>query len=168
MAKPGDVVDRADALMRRRRSFVARVPVPAPAPTTSDAVDRLTGEAERGAATTGSEDSQANTLDAAEELDDLPVLTDVVAIEDDIDGEDDRLQERIDDTQVALLAAQIAHAIGEQLACDLPGLIEAALASAGEQLSRGIGATMETALQDFIAHRRQLALPLDEPRDGEL
>jgi hypothetical protein len=147
--------------MRPRRSFVAKPPA------TSDAVDRVADAPEKGAWPTSDEAPRADKLDAAEELDDLPVLTDVVAFDDAIDGAD-RRQERIDETQVALLAAQIAHSIGEQLARDLPGLIETALASAGEQLSRGIGATMETALQDFIAHRRQLALPLDEPRDGDV
>ena len=164
MANPGDVVDRADALMRRRRSFVAKAPPP-PASGAEDGEPRKPG---MDAAATYGGDTQAIKPDAAEELDDLPVLTDVVACEDDNNGFGDRLQERIDDTQVALLAAQIALAIGEQLACDLPGLIEAALASAGEQLSRGIGTTMETALQDFIARRRQLALPLDEPRDASV
>ena len=165
MANPGDIVDRADALMSRRRSFVAKPP--APAPTTSDALDRAAGAPEKGVTPTSGEDTQADKLDTAEELDDLPVLTDVVAFEEDSNDTGDRRQERIDETQVALLAAQIAHAIGEQLARDLPGLIERALASAGEQLSSGIGATMETALQDFIARRRQLALPLDDPRDGD-
>lgn len=69
---------------------------------------------------------------------------------------------------MALLAAEIAHAIGEQFGADLPQLIETALDSAGEQLSRGIGATMETALQDFIARRRRLALPLDDARDDNV
>ena len=166
MAHTGDVVDRVDALMRRRRSFVAKAP--AAAPLTDGFANDADGDSAMGAAPLLGKGTQVNALDAAEEFDDLPVLTDVVAVEDDIDGAGDRLQERIDETQVALLAAQIAHTIGEQLARDLPGLIETALASAGEQLSHGIGATMETALQDFIARRRQLALPLDEPRDGEL
>ena len=155
MADPDDVVDRADALMRRRRSFVAKAPAPVPA--MSETVDSAPGGLDRYA---------MPTIGEGEDLDDLPVLTDVVAIDDDLDASN-RLHERIDETQVALLAAEIAHAIGEQLAADLPQLIETALDSAGEQLSRGVGATMETALQDFIARRRQLALPLEEPRDDD-
>ena len=167
MAQPGDVVDRADALMRRRRSFVAK----APAPLASDAEDSAAGEPDRGTAPSIDAAPRAGRLDAADatdELDDLPVLTDVVAVDDDTEEAGNRFQERIDETQVALLAAQIAHAIGEQLASDLPRLIEAALDSTGEQLSHGISATMETALHDFIARRRQLALPLDEPRDTDV
>lgn len=160
MADPGDVVDRADALMRRRRSFVAKAP--APVPVASQSVDGEAGGQDRNAAPTIGE------VEVLEDLDDLPVLTDVVAIDDEFNVAGNRLHERIDETQVALLAAQIAHAIGEQLAADLPQLIETALDSAGEQLSRGIGATMETALQDFIARRRQLALPLEEPRDDDV
>ena len=155
MADPGDVVDRADALMRRRRSFVAKAPAPVPVVSETDA--RAAGGQDRMAVPTSGE---------GEDLDDLPVLTDVVAVDDELDA-GDRRQERIDETQVALLAAEIALAIGEQLAADLPRLIETALDSAGEQLSRGIGATMETALQSFIARRRQLALPLDEPHDDD-
>ncbi len=157
MADPGDIVDRADALMRRRRSFVAKAP--APAPVLSETVGDDAGGRDGVAATTTGE---------GDDLDDLPVLTDVIAIDDDFNDAGNRLQERIDDTRVALLAAEIAHAIGEQLAADLPQLIETALDSAGEQLSRGIGATMETALQDFIARRRQLALPLDDARDDNV
>lgn len=160
MADPGDVVDRADALMRRRRSFVAKAP--APVPVASQSVDSAPGGQDRNAAPT------IGGVEDLEDLDDLPVLTDVVAIDDEFNVAGNRLHERIDETQVALLAAQIAHAIGEQLAADLPQLIETALDSAGEQLSRGIGATMETALQDFIARRRQLALPLEEPRDDDV
>ena len=162
MADPGDVVDRADALMRRRRSFVAKPPVLPP--EVSAAFGSQAG---------AQAESAAATLDvrlAADSVggdDDLPVLTDVVAVEDDTTDAGNRRQERFDETQVALLAAQIAHAIGEQLASDLPELIETALASASDQLRSGIGATMETALRDFIARRRQLALPLDEPRDDD-
>ena len=35
--------------------------------------------------------------------------------------------------------------------------------TAGEELRAGITSTMEAALRDFIARRKQLRLPLDEP-----
>lgn len=143
MSEPSDVVDRADTLMRRRRSFVAapvihRPPVSAPPSAAS-------GEANPG---------------GAGEDDDLPVLTEVLPAEASVfEG----AGERFDETQVSLLASDIAHAIGQQLACDLPSLIETALVNASEELRDGISATLETALRDFIARRKQLRLPLDEP-----
>ena len=141
MAEPSDVVDRADTLMRRRRTFVAARPraaeIAPPIPTPP--------------------------LQAAED-DDLPVLTEVVAV--DAAGFPEH-SERFDETQVSLLASDIAHAIGQQLTSDLPSLLETTLLNAGEELRAGITATMETALRDFIARRKQLRLPLDEPDNND-
>jgi hypothetical protein len=97
---------------------------------------------------------------AASEEDDLPVLTEVVSAEAAV-SEDKT--ERIDETQVTLLASEIAHAFGQQLTNELPMLLEATLINAGEELRAGIASAMETALRDFIARRKQLHLPLDEP-----
>ncbi|WP_301100363.1 hypothetical protein [Propionivibrio sp.] len=133
MSEHSNVVDRADSLMRRRRSFVA-----APA-NNSEA---------------------ANVLLPVIEDDDLPVLTEIVSAETAF-AEDS--SNRFDETQVSLLASDIAHAIGQQMTFDLPCLLEAVLLHAGEELRAGITATMETALRDFIARRKQLHLPLDEP-----
>jgi len=138
MSDASDVVDRADSLMRRRRSFVAARPR---APEIA---------------------KPASVPLPAIEDDDLPVLTEVVSA--DAAGFDER-SERLDETQVSLLASDIAHAIGQQLTFDLPSLLETALLNAGEELRAGITATMESALRDFIARRKQLRLPLDEP-DG--
>lgn len=138
MSDASDVVDRADSLMRRRRSFVAARPR---APEIA---------------------KPASVPLPAIEDDDLPVLTEVVSA--DAAGFDER-SERLDETQVSLLASDIAHAIGQQLTFDLPSLLETALLNAGEELRTGITATMESALRDFIARRKQLRLPLDEP-DG--
>lgn len=140
MAEASDVVDRADTLMRRRRTFVA---APPRAPEIASA--------------------PPNPPPQASEDDDLPVLTEVVAA--DAAGFAEP-SERFDETQVSLLASDIAHAIGQQLTNDLPSLLETALLNAGEELRAGITATMETALRDFIARRKQLRLPLGEP-DGD-
>jgi hypothetical protein len=124
---------RADALSRRRRSFVA---APAERP------------------------AFAPPPPAVSEDDDLPVLTEVVSAEAAVSEDRD---DRFDETQVTLLASDIAHAFGRQLTDELPSLLEAALVNAGEELRAGISAAMETALRDFIARRKQLKLPLDEP-----
>ena len=137
MAAPTDVVDRADTLMRRRRTFVAARPRP---PEIASVPPNLAPQ--------------------VAEDDDLPVLTEVVAV--DAAGFTEH-SERFDETQVSLLASDIAHAIGQQLTSDLPNLLETTLLNAGEELRAGITATMETALRDFIARRKQLQLPLEEP-----
>ena len=138
MADSSDVVDRADSLMRRRRSFVAAPPASLPAQI-------------------------VETPQVVEE-DDIPVLTEVVSAEAAVyEGS----PHREDDTQITLLASDLAHAIGRQLAYELPTLLEAVLINAGEELRLGITATMETALRDYIARRKQLRLPLEEPNDSD-
>ena len=72
------------------------------------------------------------------------------------------------DARLEELAAQMAEAIGRQMAYELPTLIEATLLNASEDLRTGITATMEAALRDFNARRKQLQLPLDAPDDDTL
>lgn len=134
MADNFDVVERADTLMMgRRRSFVA---------------------------TSFKKTAAAAPPPTTAEDDDLPVLTEIVPVEATVSA--DRAG-RLDETQVILLAHEIAQAFGQQLAYELPTLLEAVLLNAGEELRAGITSTMETALRDFIARRKQLSLPLDEP-----
>lgn len=100
--------------------------------------------------------------------DDIPVLTEVVS-----SGEEAHDSPVVDktrpdasttlDARLEELATLMADAIGRQMAYELPTLIEATLLNASEDLRSGITATMEAALRDFIARRKQLALPLDEP-----
>ena len=136
MADSSNVVDRADSLMRRRRSFVAAPPASLPAQI-------------------------VETPQVVEE-DDIPVLTEVVSAEAAVyEGS----PHRVDDTQITLLALDLAHAIGRQLAYELPTLLEAVLINAGEELRVGITETMETALRDYIARRKQLRLPLEDTND---
>ena len=136
MADSSDVVDRAVSLMRRRRSFVAAPPASLPAQI-------------------------VETPQVVEE-DDIPVLTEVVSAEAAVyEGS----PHRVDDTQTTLPASDLAHAIGRQLAYELPTLLEAVLINAGEELRVGITETMETALRDYIARRKQLRLPLEDTND---
>ena len=137
MAEHSDVVDRIDSLMKRRRSFVAK--------------------------TASSSESASAPLPASDD-NDLPVLTEVVSAEAAVS---EVSPDRFDETQVSLLASDIAHAIGQQLTYELPTLLEATLLNAGEELRAGITSTMETALRDFIARRKQLRLPLDEPNRND-
>lgn len=99
------------------------------------------------------------------EDDDLPVLTEIVpASAPDAEApEAQAAAQPIEEEQVLILAADIVHAIGKQMAYELPSLLEATLVNASEELRAGIASTMETALRDYIARRKQLALPLEEP-----
>ena len=142
MADHNDVVARANSLIRRRRSFVATPPDKAEPVTVS---------------------TPAATATPATEDDDLPILTEVISAEAAI-SEDS--VDHFDETQISILASDIAHAIGQQLTYELPTLLDAVLLTAGEELRAGLTSTMETALRDFIARRKQLRLPLDEP-NGE-
>ncbi len=137
MADSPDIVDRADSLMRRRRSFVA--------------------------APSASPPAQFVETPRIVEEDDIPVLTEVVSAEAAVS---ESSPDRVDETQVTLLASELAHAIGQQLTYELPTLLEAVLISAGEELRTGITETMETALRDYIARRKQLRLPLEDPNDS--
>ena len=141
MADITDVVDRADLLMRRRRSFVAAQPVRAEPPPEIPTL----------------------TTPVITTEDDLPVLTEVVSAEASVS---EKRTERLDETQVALMASEIAHAIEQQLAIELPTLIKAVLINASEELRTGINSTMQTALRDFLARRKQLRLPLDATDTG--
>ena len=139
MAETPSVADRADVLMRRRRSFVAaRNESPPPESSIPEAP--------------AEEDSS----------EDIPVLTEVVVTETTLPEE---RVELTDETQEHLLASDIARAIGEQLTRDLPELLETVLLNAGENLRAGITATMETALHDFITRRKQLRLPLEDSNE---
>ena len=91
--------------------------------------------------------------------DDLPVLTEIVP---DPTTSTQPFGARHTETQISLLAAEISHAFGEQLANDLPALLEEALSKANKELRAGIAAIMENALRDFIARRKQLDLPLEQ------
>ena len=138
MVENSDVVDRADSLMRRRRSFVATQPATPPAPL--------------------------GLPQPVAEDDDIPVLTEVISAEAAVS---EGSTNRVDETQITLLASDLAEAIGQQLTYELPTLLEAVLINAGEELRLGITATMETALRDYIARRKQLRLPLEEPNDSD-
>lgn len=116
-------------------------------------------------------DTVPNTVDE----EDIPVLTEIVPEDIPADTpheEPPEVPEPLEADSIAAvevrieeLAADMARAIGEQMAYELPTLIEATLINAGTELRNGITATMETALRDFIARRKQLDLPLEGAKD---
>jgi len=152
MAENPDVVERADSLMRsganafggrRRRSFVA---------AHVDAADVAAPAA----------DAPLPNI----EDEDLPVLTDVVPAEPESAPEPDH-RDRDDERLLSIIAADLVCSIEQQLAIELPMLIEATLINAQNELRSGISSIMGMALRDFLAHRQQLRLPLDDPNQAK-
>lgn len=131
-----DIVSRADSLMRRRRSFVAGIPVEAPPLAASPQPV------------------------PAETDEDIPVLTEEVLPE---TPAGTAPRDRFDETLAARLASEFAHTLERRLAAELPSLVEASLAVLEADLRRGILDTADGAIKDFLARREQLRLPLDEP-----
>lgn len=145
MAENSDVVEQADSLVRsggnsfggrRRRSFVA---------------------SQTNAAAVTADTPPPNTED-----EDLPVLTDVVPAEPEAIPEPPP-RDRDDETLLSTIAADLVLSIEQQLAIELPMLIEATLINTQNELRSGISSIMGTALRDFLARRKQLRLPLDDP-----
>ena len=151
MADPINMSDRIDAVMhpegtglggRRRRSFVAAA---------SDTVELPV----HSLPTMG--------IDGPEDFDDLPVLTEIVTVEAAVAAVTTTEPDPIDETLLAIIAADLIHSIENQLAIELPTLIEATLLNAQNELRTGVNSTLEMALRDFLARRQQLRLPLDDP-----
>lgn len=151
MADPTNRTDRIDAVLhpegtglggRRRRSFVAAA---------SDTVELPVHSL------------STMEIDGPEDLDDLPVLTEIVTVEATIATIATPEPDPIDETLLAIIAADLIHSIENQLAIELPTLIEATLLNAQNELRTGVNSTLEMALRDFLARRQQLRLPLDDP-----
>ncbi len=139
MDEHSDLVDRADALMQP---------------------DSPAGRRRRSfVAVTARRAEAAGTPPTAIE-DDLPLLTEVVSAEETVT---EARPDRIDETLLAVIAADLVHTLQQQIAIELPTLIEASLLSAQDELRNGINSTLELALQNFLARRQQLRLPFDDP-----
>lgn len=89
---------------------------------------------------------------------DIPVLTDEIPA----DGEPVNAGD-MEKALAGILASDMAYAIEQYLAAELPTLIETALLNAKEELRSGINETVALALRNFLARRQQLRLPLEDP-----
>ena len=152
-----DVVERADALMRRRRFVAITSQQPNPFPVTTHA--------------------PPNQLPTE---DDLPVLTEVISADDDVpvltdalpaseeaaafsaDAEREALvseiSRRLTSQLSSELGSELAQAVERRLAAELPTLIEAVMLDVGTQLRAGIAASVGDACRDFV---RRHASPTD-------
>jgi hypothetical protein len=157
---------RADSLMQRRRSFVAapRAQVVVVADALADEVASSVADTPVTSETTPAADEGTATAAApvpavAIDEDDVPVLTEVVPPEAaplalSAAAREEALAHR--------LAFDLAHAVGERLAAELPALIDSAWERVEDELRRGVRAIGERALKDFLASR-QPSRPPPEP-----
>lgn len=88
---------------------------------------------------------------------DFPVLTEEVGVESDLDAE------RLEKAMSSILASDMAYAIEQHLAIELPKLIETALLNTKEELRTGVNETIALALRNFLARRQPL---VPQPSDG--
>ena len=155
------VVERADALMRRRRSFVAS-PRPRPSPpdelptaTIFNVLQKRTEDDDLPLLTEVI--PSAPTAPTAPADDDLPLLTDEVPPE--ALHEDDTLRQQriaaelsacLAERLAAELSAELVRAIEQRLAAELPTLIEAILLNTGQELRAGIEASVGEVCRDFV------------------
>lgn len=134
MSETDPIVQRIDALVRKRRSFVA---TPA-------------GEA-------------APPLGApAEDRDDIPLLTEIVDLSA-VSGEAAGAPAPPPlEPLINALAADLSAAVADRLEAELVGIVDSALAQFDQELRRGVSGAIDAARRDFLARRLQLRLPLDD------
>lgn len=124
------IVDRIDALVRKRRSFVAASAGTA-RPVVVPAVDE----------------------------DDIPVLTEIVDITEVSGDAPETAAAPPLQPMLAALADDLSQCVADRLAADLPEILDAALEQFRSDLRRGIAGSVDSAARDFLARRQQLRLP---------
>jgi hypothetical protein len=129
------IEQRFDALIRSRRSFVARGPA-----VTETRLEPAAASAD----------------------DDIPVLTEVVDIEQATGMAPGPLAAAPLQPMLDALASDLAHAVEDRLAADLPEIVDGALTAFAADLRRGLAASVDSATRDFLARRQQLRLPFPE------
>jgi hypothetical protein len=115
---------------------------------------------------------ELDTFPGIEKEEDIPVLTEIISIEEEEhEAPISKKEPPPPDLPVVFegnasieeLVAQMTQAIEQQMAYELPTLVEATLLSASEDLRSGIASTMEAALRDFLArYKQQLQQPPDQ------
>ena len=99
--------------------------------------------------------------------DDLPVLTEILPGEESQEEPDDAdVQETeapvSDDARIQALAAQRVQALEDDIAKELPVLVDTALLDVMQELPEKLRSALEKALHEAITRRQQLALPLED------
>ena len=85
-----------------------------------------------------------------DEDDGIPILTEVVSAEEEGEAKAPTMAANLEE-----LVARMVRIIEQQMACELPTLIEATLLDVATDLRAGIASTVKTALRDFVAEQKQ-------------
>lgn len=141
MSDSDPLVSRIDALVKHRRSFVARA-TPGPVPSEEPA-------------SPGARAARATATD-----EDVPLLTEVIDLAEASSPED--IAPVPLEPLIQALAADLAHALEYRLQNDLPGVVDAALERLSTDLRAGVARVAESAIRDFLGRQQQLRLPLGE------
>jgi len=145
MASDDDLISRADSLIR----------ADAGAAGSDGRSNQRHGRRRRSFVASAAELNGTEELPAAAgDDDDLPLLTEVVQ------------PEMVTEALRPLLAAELSHLLEQRLASETPALVSSALDVAATQLRQGILAAIAGALEDFVAQRGQLSLPLPVVEEG--
>jgi hypothetical protein len=137
-----DVVERLDALIQKRRSYVARDNAPSG---------------------TGAGGQWIDVPVAIHEDDDVPVLTEVVDIAEVSTDAPATAGPTPIEPMLDAIAAELANSLQQRLTDELPPLLDTAFEHFSAEVRAGIRGITETAVRDFIERRRQLNLPLVAP-----
>lgn len=136
MEEGDELVDRANALIRRQRSsvapFVAAVRRP---PAAGDDLPLLTEVVE----------VEAEAIAEGRSL------------------RHDAGDEAFSQALIQIVAAELSRSIEHRLSIELPSLVEATLATLQEDLGRGIVAATEAALRDFLSRNTLESRPKASP-----
>lgn len=110
---------------------------------------------------------QRRRQNAATEFEDVPVLTEVVSLDEDVPVVTDVVVEEtlaepeIGPAVLRILADELAAEVRAKLAAEIPSLVEASLESLigrlSEDLRQGVTESADQALRDFLARRERLA-----------
>jgi hypothetical protein len=92
-----------------------------------------------------------------DEEEEFPILTEEVGVDSALAAED------LAKALANILASDMAYAIEQHLAAELPALIESTLLNAKEELRSGVSETVTLALRNFLARREQIRLPSEDP-----
>jgi hypothetical protein len=158
-AHNGDNTGNPEASFQRRRSFLA---------SRQDEIP----EAQIPPLKTEDDQPFPPLFPIAKEEEDIPLLTEVISAEKELEAEEREAPVSGEASPVSLAASefdanisveelvkQMTEAIDQQMAYELPTLVEATLLSASEDLRSGIASTMEAALRDFLARYKQPSFP---------
>ena len=154
-----DVIDRLDALIHKRRSYVAKPAtaesIAAPAPATQTPDVPFVENAPHAAEPPPAVDYQA----APPDDDDVPILTEVVDVPAVSADQPAAVAHAPLEPLLDAMANDLTLLLQQRMAQDLPPVLEQAFARFGDELRRGIAEIAENAARDFVARRSQLHLP---------